>query len=89
MKIQITEQQLKKILSSIETDIEEQTESEPVSPEPEAGTSDTQTGAQGYPEVTKWSDIVGSKLTRGVANKINNDPRPDLVGREGPANQLK
>jgi hypothetical protein len=68
--------------------IDEQTEAEPVEPEPEAGTSDTQKGAEGYPEVTTWAEIVGSKLTRGVANKINNEPRPDLVDRSGPANQL-
>ena len=88
MKIQITEEQYKTIKKKVESEFDEQTEAEPVNPEPETGASDTQTGAQGYPEVTKWSDIVGSKLTRGVANKINNDPRPDLVGREGPSNQL-
>lgn len=89
MKIQVTEEQMKNILSDIENEMDEQTEGEPVSPEPEAGTSDTQKGAQGYPDVTTWSDIVGSKLNRGVANKINNEPRPDLVDRGGPANQLK
>ena len=69
-------------------DINEQEDPEAAQPTP--GTSDSQKGDQkGYPEVTTWSDIVGSKLTRGVANKINNEPRPDLVNRDGPANQLK
>lgn len=87
MKIQVTEQQLKNILSEVKSELDEQTDSEPVSPEPEAGTSDTQSGAKGYPEVgkweseasrgpanqigiTKWSDVVGSTLKRGKANKL-------------------
>jgi hypothetical protein len=87
MKIQVTEEQMKHILSDIENEIEEQSESEPVEPEPESGTSDTQSGAEGYPEVgkwesgvergpanqigvTKWSDVVGSTLTRGKANQL-------------------
>lgn len=87
MRVQITEEQLKLIKSSIKSEFNEQTESEPVKPEPEAGTSDKQSGADGYPEVgkwesgvergaanqigvTKWSDIVGSTLTRGKANQL-------------------
>lgn len=38
--------------------------------------------------VTTWSGIVGSKLTRGPANPISNEKRPDRVKRDGPANQL-
>jgi hypothetical protein len=55
--------------------------------QPEAGTSDTQSGGQGYPDVekwesgvtrgpdnqigvTKWSDIVGDKISRGKANPL-------------------
>ena len=55
--------------------------------EPEKGTSDKQTGGQGYPDVgkwesgvtrgagnqigvTKWADVVGSKLNRGKANPL-------------------
>jgi len=87
MKIQVTEEQMKHILSDIENEIDEQSEGDPVEPEPEAGTSDTQSGAAGYPEVgkwesgvergpanqigvTKWSDVVGSTLTRGKANQL-------------------
>lgn len=40
-------------------------------------------------DVTTWSKIVGAKLTRGPANPISNEPRPDRVKRDGPANQLK
>lgn len=87
-----------KMFSEIDSSIYDDDEDEekldeqedPEAAQPTAGTSDSQKGEQkGYPEVTTWSDIVGSKLTRGVANKINNEPRPDLVNRDGPANQLK
>ena len=83
MKLGLTEKQYKDVISKIL----EQSESEPVSPEPEAGTSSTQTGGKGYPEVgkwesgvtrgpgnqvgiTKWSDVVGSKLTRSKGNQL-------------------
>jgi hypothetical protein len=83
MKLGLTEKQYKDIISKIL----EQSESEPVSPEPEAGTSTAQTGGKGYPEVgkwesgvtrgpgnqigiTKWSDVVGSKLTRSKGNQL-------------------
>lgn len=89
MKIQVTEEQLKNILSEIEEDdLDEQSESEPVEPEPEAGTSDTQSGAEGYPEVGKWE----SGVTRGPANQIGNTKWSDVVGStltRGKANQLK
>jgi hypothetical protein len=45
----------------------------------------------GYPTVSKWSDIVGSKLTRGPANQIANTKWSDIVGSlisRGAANQL-
>ena len=45
------------------------------------------TGGGGKNNVTTWSGIVGSKLTRGPANPISNAKRPDRVTR-GPANQL-
>ncbi len=87
MRIQVTEEQLKVIQEDVDSLMDEQTEAEPVEPEPEAGTSDTQSGAEGYPEVgkwesgvergpanqigvTKWSDVVGSTLTRGKANQL-------------------
>ena len=83
MKLGLTEKQYKDVISKIL----EQSESEPVSPEPEAGTSSAQTGGKGYPEVgkwesgvtrgpgnqvgiTKWSDVVGSKLTRSKGNQL-------------------
>lgn len=87
MKIKVTEEQLKVIQEDVRIFMDEQTESEPVEPEPESGTSDNQSGAKGYPEVgkwesgvergpanqigvTKWSDVVGSTLTRGKANQL-------------------
>ena len=45
-------------------------------------------GSGGKNNVTTWSGIVGSKLTRGPANPISNEKRPDRVKRDGPANQL-
>ena len=83
MKLGLTEKQYKDIISKIL----EQSEAEPVSPEPEKGTSSTQTGGSGYPQVgkwesgvtrgpgnqigvTKWSEVVGSKLTRSKANQL-------------------
>ena len=83
MKLGLTEKQYEDIISKIL----EQSEAEPVSPEPEAGTSSAQTGGKGYPEVgkwesgvtrgpgnqigvTKWSDVVGAKLTRSKGNQL-------------------
>jgi hypothetical protein len=83
MKMGLTEKQYKHILSKLS----EQSEAEPVKAEPEAGTSSTQAGGTGYPEVgkwesglnrgpanqigvTKWADVVGSKLTRSKANQL-------------------
>lgn len=83
MKLGLTEKQYEDIISKIL----EQSEAEPVSSEPEAGTSTAQTGGKGYPEVgkwesgvtrgpgnqigvTKWSDVVGSKLTRSKGNQL-------------------
>lgn len=85
MKIIVTKDQLTEILSN-QSDVEEQ--EDPTDAQPTSGASDKQSGSDGYPEVTTWSNIVGSKLTRGVANPIGNEPRPDLVNREGPDNQI-
>jgi hypothetical protein len=44
----------------------------------------------GYPEVSKWSDVV--PITRGPGNQIVNTKWSDTVGsqlKRGPANQLK
>ena len=84
MRLIISEKQLKNLISK---DIEEQ--EDPSASQPTTGTSDTQSGGQGYPEVTKWSDIVGSKLSRGPANPIGNKKMDDRTKRDGPANQLK
>jgi hypothetical protein len=83
MKLVISEKQLQLLLSKRNNnqEIEEQDS------EPSSGTSDTQSGGEGYPEVgkwesgvergsanqigvTKWSDVVGSKLERGKANPL-------------------
>jgi hypothetical protein len=90
MEYIITEKQLKLILSNEVTnqEIGEQTETEPVSATPEKGTSDTQAGGQGYPEVGKWE----SGLTRGPANQIGVTKWSDIVGstlKRGKANPLK
>ena len=85
MKIIVTKDQLTEILSN-QSNVKEQ--EDPTDAQPTSGASDKQSGSDGYPEVTTWSNIVGSKLTRGVANPIGNEPRPDLVNRDGPANQI-
>ena len=94
MKLQVNERQFNHIMSSMvseveeEVDMDEQTESEPVSPEPEPGTSDVQTGAPGYPEVGKWE----SGVSRGPANQIGVTRWSDVVGstlERGKDNQLK
>lgn len=94
MKLVITEKQLELLLSKyVKDELDEQDAA------PTTGTSDKQTGGQGYPEVTKWesgvdrsgpgnqvgvtkwSDIVGSKLTRGKANPLN-EQTPTNVGNK-------
>lgn len=92
MKIALTEKQLKTIATKLtsETDVDEQ--NEPVSAEPKTGASDKQAGGEGYPEVTKWSDIVGSKVSRGPANQLGNTKWSEIVGTQvsrDAANQLK
>jgi hypothetical protein len=83
MKVSLSEKQYKTLKSMVEQDAT----SSPADAQPSAGTSDTQSGGQGYPEVgkwesgiergagnqigiTKWEDVVGSKLTRGKANPL-------------------
>jgi hypothetical protein len=90
MEYIITEKQLKLILSNEvrNQEIGEQSEAEPVSAEPAKGTSSTQSGGQGYPEVGKWE----SGLTRGPANQIGVTKWSDIVGstlKRGKANPLK
>ena len=83
MKLALSEKQFKNLKNMMEQD----TASSPADAQPTAGTSDTQSGGQGYPQVgkwesgvgrgpgnqigvTKWEDVVGSKLTRGKANPL-------------------
>lgn len=86
MKLVISEKQLKLILSKKELgqEIDEQDSADAA---PSDGTSSTQSGGEGYPEVgkwesgvergpanqigiSKWSEVVGSKIERGKANPI-------------------
>jgi hypothetical protein len=87
MKLQVTEKQFKKIISELNQSTEMK-EQEEVSSEPTAGTSTTQSGGEGYPEVGKWE----SGLTRGPANQVGVTKWSDIVGanlKRGKANQLK
>lgn len=88
MKIVLSEKQLEKLIkTSVNQEVSEQ--DDPSAAQPSAGTSSTQSGGEGYPEVgvwesgvgrdgpanqisatTNWPTIVGSKLTRGKANKL-------------------
>lgn len=83
MKLSLSEKQYKSLKNMVEQDAT----SSPADAQPTAGTSDAQSGGQGYPQVgkwesgiergpgnqigvTKWSDVVGSKITRGKANPL-------------------
>lgn len=91
MKTLITEKQFKSLMKSYkEENIEEQEDT--TGAEPKSGASTQQSGGEGYPEVSKWDDIVGSKLTRGPANQIGLTKWSDIVGnllKRDSANQLK
>lgn len=85
MNLHISEIQFNKLVKEITKDkhIQEQP-----SPEPTAGTSTTQTGGKGYPQVGKWE----SGASRGPANQIGVTKWADIVGsslKRGKANQLK
>lgn len=89
MKLEISETQFKNLVKGIteNKNINEQDAAAP-SPEPTAGTSATQAGATGYPQVGKWE----SGATRGPANQIGVTKWADIVGsslKRGKANQLK
>jgi hypothetical protein len=82
MKLGLTEKQYIDLLSLL------QEQAEPPPSEPEAGTSDKQSGGQGYPSVGKWE----SGVTRGPANQVGVTKWADVVGAKltrGKANQLK
>jgi hypothetical protein len=84
MNLRITEEQLKTIIKK-ESDVSEEVD---VNPEPTAGTSSSQGGGEGYPEVGKWE----SGVTRGSANQVGNTKWSDIVGsslKRGQANKLK
>lgn len=89
MKVKLTEDQLKKVLKSIEEETPmEVDEQETTSSEPSSGTSSTQSGGQGYPQVGKWE----SGVTRGPANQIGVTKWSEIVGaniKRGKANPLK
>lgn len=87
MNIQLTREQLLFILKENKKSVDEQ-ESSSTSPAPSAGTSSTQSGGQGYPEVGKWE----SGVTRGPANQIAVTKWSDIVGsvlKRDKANRLK
>lgn len=84
MKLVISEKQLQLLLSKRNNnqEIEEQDS------EPSSGTSDTQSGGEGYPEVGKWE----SGVERGPANQIGVTKWSDVVGgklERGKANPIK
>jgi hypothetical protein len=84
MKILISEKQLKGLFKSTDNqEIDEQEDA--AAAQPETGTSDTQAGGQGYPEVGVWE----SGVTRGPANKIDNSKMEDRIKERGKANKLK
>lgn len=88
MELRISENQLKSLIKQTLKSKELGEQEEPVNPEPEAGTSDKQTGGSGYPAVGKWE----SGITRGPANQIGVTKWSDVVGanlKRGKANQLK
>jgi hypothetical protein len=86
IKIVVTPKQYKILESKIKSEVNE--EGETVSAQPTAGTSSTQSGGQGYPQVGKWE----SGVTRGPGNQIGNTKWVDIVGsilKRGKSNPLK
>jgi len=85
MRMVINEKQLKLILSTENQELDEQGD---VASEPSPGTSDAQSGGQGYPDVGKWE----SGIERGPANQIGVTKWADIVGanlKRGKSNPLK
>lgn len=84
MKLVISEKQLKSVFNRKN----EISEVDAPSPQPTAGTSSTQSGGAGYPDVGKWE----TGATRGPANQIGVTKWADVVGatlKRGKANPLK
>jgi hypothetical protein len=88
MELLINERQLKVILSQEVSEEEMEEQTDPAAAQPETGTSSTQSGGQGYPEVGKWE----SGVTRGPSNQIGVTKWADIVGsvlKRGKSNPLK
>jgi hypothetical protein len=88
MELLINERQLKAILSKEISEKEMEEQEDPTAAQPGTGTSDTQAGGQGYPEVGKWE----SGVTRGPANQVGVTKWSDIVGsvlKRDKANKLK
>ena len=92
MKLGLTDKQYNLLLTVLKE------QGETPAAEPEKGTSDKQSGGQGYPSVgkwesgvtrgpgnqvgvTKWADVVGSKLTRGKGNQLKEQEEPLLFDK--------
>ena len=89
MDLIINEKQLKHLVSNgfDNQEIKEQ-DVDPTAAQPTAGTSTTQSGGQGYPEVGKWE----SGVTRGPANQIGTNKYADVVSatlKRSKSNPLK
>ncbi len=88
MKIIISEKQLKGLFKSTDNqEIDEQ--DDPAAAQPESGTSSTQSGGQGYPEVGVWESGVGRE---GPGNQLGPTTWESIVGAKltrGKANKLK
>ena len=84
MRIIISEKQLEKLVKgTVNQEVSEQDDA--AAAQPSAGTSSTQSGGEGYPEVGVWE----SGVTRGPANPIGNGKMEDRVKERGKANKLK
>ena len=85
MRLGLTQKQLQLIVKESKKEVKEQ--ETPAAP-PSAGTSSTQSGGQGYPQVNKWE----SGVTRGAGNQVGVTKWSDVVGnslKRGKANPLK
>ncbi len=88
MKFQFTEEQFNRIIKEVTENQEVKEQEEVPKAEPEKGTSATQSGGDGYPEVGKWE----TGITRGPANQVGVTKWADIVGvnlKRGKANKLK
>ena len=88
MRFKVTKEQFNTIIKEIVDNQDVLEQEETPNPEPEKGTSPTQSGGQGYPEVGKWE----SGVTRGPANQVGVTKWADVVGatvKRGKSNPLK